>query len=263
MAQFPQVSGRNGAGKFMYEEPTIVFIHGSGDSSLVWKAVTERLPDQRWITLDLSGHGQLRDLPGPESMSVGDYTAEVEKELGRRGLREVCVAGHSLGGAIALNLALNSAPVVRCLALIGTGARLRVAPQLLEMARTDPESATRMLDELGVASGNEELTRRYREQVPPTPPGILYRDLAACDAFDMMADLAAITQPAIIITGEQDQLTPPKYARFLGEHLPHAKLILIPGAGHYVPIEQPAAVAAALSSWLAAVHLDQPSTSDQ
>jgi pimeloyl-ACP methyl ester carboxylesterase len=79
---------------------------------------------------------------------------------------------------------------------------------------------------------------------------MLYRDLAACDAFDMMADLSRIDQPAIVITGDQDQLTPPKYAQYLQEHMPHATLVLIPDAGHYVAYEQPDAVAEALNVWL-------------
>ncbi|MGO8947957.1 MAG: alpha/beta fold hydrolase [Ktedonobacterales bacterium] len=247
----------------MTEKPTVVFIHGSGDSSLVWQEVTNRLTEQRWVALDLPGHGQLHDRPVPESMSVGDYAAEVEKELERLDLSQVCLAGHSLGGAIALHMALHSGSplVVRGLALIGTGARLRVAPQLLETARSDPQAAIGMLDELAVAPGHEELARRYRGQSgPSTPPGILYRDLAACNAFDVMADLAHISQPAIIITGEQDRLTPPKYAVFLEENLPNATLALIPDAGHYVPIEQPAALAQALTSWLATSSLSRPTT---
>jgi pimeloyl-ACP methyl ester carboxylesterase len=187
-------------------------------------------------------------------MSVADYGGWVEQELVRRGLGEVCVAGHSLGGAIALSMALASPPMVRSLALIGTGARLRVAPELLETARGDPPEATRMLARWSFAPGHEEVAERYLQQAGPAAPGVLWRDLAACNDFDVMPDLARITQPAIIITGEQDRLTPPKYAQFLQEHLPSATLALIPDAGHCVPLEQPGAVAQALSTWLAALR---------
>jgi pimeloyl-ACP methyl ester carboxylesterase len=247
----------DGAGKVMTLEQTIVFVHGSGDSSQVWQQVIDRLPDRSCVALDLPGHGGRRQSPGPETMSVADYSTWVEQELVRLGLREVCVAGHSLGGAIALYMALASPSQVRSLALIGTGARLRVAPQLLEAACTDPQEATRMLAELSFATGHEEQAERNLQQADSAAPGVLWRDLAACNDFDLMSDLARITQPAIIITGEQDRLTPPKYALFLQGHLPHATLALIPDAGHYVPIEQPGAVAEALSAWLAALRPTQ------
>ena len=251
---------KSGAGTSMMDEPTLVFIHGSGDSSLVWKPVIERLPPGRVVALDLPGHGARHDPPGPESMSVDEYAAAVEEDCERLDLRSVYVAGHSLGGAIVLALALRPGSRVRGLALIGTGARLRVAPQLLESARSDPESATRMLDALGVAAGHERLAAEFREQAWATLPGILYRDLAACEAFDMMADLPRISQPAIVIAGEQDRLTPPKYAQFLVDHLPSATLALIPDAGHYLPIEQPGALATTLTSWLAAATPGWPAT---
>jgi len=143
--------------------------------------------------------------------------------------------------------------LVGSLALIGTGARLRVAPKLLEMAAGDPGKATALLADMGFTSGERsEAAEEYQreERAPLAAPGILYRDLAACDSFDMMADLDRIHQPAIIITGEQDRMTPPKYALYLRDHLPNSTLAMIPNAGHFVPYEQPEAVAAALASWL-------------
>ncbi|HEX6819955.1 MAG TPA: alpha/beta hydrolase, partial [Ktedonobacterales bacterium] len=65
-----------------------------------------------------------------------------------------------------------------------------------------------------------------------------------------MDELAHVTQPALIITGEQDRLTPPKYGEFLRERLPNATAVVVPEAGHYVMDEAPDAVAAAISSWL-------------
>ena len=236
----------------MTQGPTIVFLHGSGASSLTWQQVTERLPEYHCIALDLPGHGEQIDDPGPEMMSVGDYATQVHGELVRRGLSEVCLAGHSLGSAIALHMAVTAPSLVGSLVLIGSGARLRVAPQLLETARLDPDRATQLLDDLGVAPGHKEMADRYRQMERPTAPGVLYRDLAACNAFDMMADLGRITQPVLIITGEFDKLTPPKYATYLNEHLGHSTLAMIPNAGHYVPLEEPDAVAEALHSWLAA-----------
>jgi pimeloyl-ACP methyl ester carboxylesterase len=79
---------------------------------------------------------------------------------------------------------------------------------------------------------------------------MLYRDLSACDAFDVMGELGRITQPALIVVGEQDRMTPPKYAAHLRDHLPDAMMVTVPDAGHFVAVEAPDAVASALRTWL-------------
>ena len=98
-------------------------------------------------------------------MSVADYALDVSTELERHDLSGICLAGHSLGGAIALHMAVHFPSLVGSLALIGTGARLRVAPQLLEMASGDPAKATGVLAEMGVASeDSSEAAEDYRRE---------------------------------------------------------------------------------------------------
>ncbi len=90
-----------------------------------------------------------------------------------------------------------------------------------------------------------------RRTRPPTAPGVLYRDLAACDRFDVMADVGRIAAPTLLIVGAGDLMTPPKYAEFLRGQLANSALAIIPDAGHYAQVEQPQAVADALRRWLA------------
>lgn len=233
-------------------QPTLVFIHGSGDSARRWDALIARLPAYTCLALDLPGHGSLIDEPGPSELPVSGYAGYVVQELTRRGLSDVCVIGHSLGSAIALNLALEWPILVGRIILIGAGARLRVLPELLEGARRDPETTRASLVRLGHAPGHEQAAERAIAGAPPLAPGMLYRDLAACHAFDVIGELARVTQPALIITGAQDRLTPPKYGEFLRDRLPDATYVSIPEAGHHVMDEAPDAVAEAISSWLAA-----------
>lgn len=230
--------------------PTLVFIHGSGDDAHIWDALIACLPQYTAIALDLPGHGTRTDAPGPATMTVGDYAASVRNELARRGVKSVCLVGHSLGSAIVLRLAVDTPEVVSRLVLVGAGARLRVLPALLAEAASDPAAAKAKLVELAYAPTHVADARAMIEQAPPPTPGILYRDLAACDKFDMMAELAQITQPVLILTGEEDRLTPPKYGSFLAEQISSAHLVLIPDAGHYAQIEAPVACAAAISTWL-------------
>lgn len=230
--------------------PTLVFLHGSGDNAQLWDAVIACLPQYTAIALDLPGHGALTDRPGPTTMSVDDYAGAVRAELTRRGLRHVCLIGHSLGSAIALRMAVDYPALVSRLVLVGAGARMRVLPALLDEARTDASSAKWKLVEMGFAPAHLAQARPFFEHLAPTAPGMLYRDLAACDSFDIMSELGHIAQPTLIVTGEEDRLTPPKYARFLAEHLDNAHLALLPNTGHYAQIEAPEAVASAIRAWL-------------
>jgi pimeloyl-ACP methyl ester carboxylesterase len=237
---------------YIPSEHTIVFIHGSGDNARVWDMLIARLPEYRCIALDLPGHGALVGEPGPDHMGVAEYAGTVRQELARRGLATTCLVGHSLGSAIALRLAAEAPEAVARLGLIGAGARLRVLPSLLEGALTNPSATGEELVVLGMTNEHEPVARAWAAACAPSAPGVLHRDLAACDAFDMMGELANVHQPTLVLTGEEDHLTPPKYARYLGEHLPRAQVEILPHAGHYCMLEEPAAVAAALRRWLPA-----------
>lgn len=232
----------------------LVFIHGSGDSARTWDPLIARLPGYECLALNLPGHGDRIDRPGPPVMSVGDYADAVRAALARRELAGVTLVGHSLGGAIALRMALEYPALVGRIVLVGTGARMRVLPAILEAAkssvRADVARAHRELGRLAFAPEHEAQADAYIAAMEPFAPGVYGRDLAACDAFDMMADLARIEQPALIVTGESDRLTPPKYAAYLRDHLENAHLALIPAAGHYAQVEAPDAVAAAIREWL-------------
>lgn len=231
---------------------TIVFVHGSGDSARAWDAVIERLPEFRSVALDLPGHGTLVERPGPAELSVADYADRVRTELARRELSGVCLVGHSLGSAIALRLAVDHPSLVQRLALVGSGARLRVLPALLQDAPKHAESVMDTLTRMGFAPGHEADAEAYIQALAPVAPGTIYRDLAACDRFDMMDDLGRVAQPTLIVVGEHDRLTPPKYATYLRDHLASATLVTIPNAGHYAAAEAPDAVAHALREFMLA-----------
>jgi pimeloyl-ACP methyl ester carboxylesterase len=229
----------------------LVFVHGSGDSARSWAQVIAALPDIRCLALDLPGHGALIEQPGPDTMSVADYAAFMRAEIERRELTGTRIIGHSLGGAIALQLALDAPDLVGGIALVGTGARLRVLPDLLVAAQTDQVEAQPQLTGFGFAPGHEEARERFLREMEPVAPGMLYRDLAACDAFDCRDQLERITCPALIIVGTEDRLTPPKYAMYLYDHLSQATLVEIEGAGHYLQHEAPEELAEALRDWRA------------
>jgi len=236
----------------------LIFIHGSGDSRSIWRLQVEHFGAERAFTLDLPGHGQ-RSNTLPMEVTVQDYTHAayhiIKDELH---FEQPILAGHSLGSAIALTMALQYPTALHGLILIGAGARLRVHPSLLEDAQQNPQYARTRLLELGVTQANAATVGQsiLQEQAlaGSTEPTVLYRDLAACNVFDSMLRLYEIQIPTLILCGEEDRLTPVKYSQYLHQQIHNSTLHIIPHAGHYVMREQAGQVNQAIEQWLETVR---------
>lgn len=211
------------------------------------------MPAAKVYALDLPGHGKSS---GAAAASIDGY---VEAVLGWMELnldRPALVAGHSLGGAISLALARQAPGKLAGIALVGSGARLRVHPAILsgsENPATYPAVVDQIMDWAFGPQAAPRLVQLARRRMLEVPPAVLNADFRACDAFDMMDQLELIELPALIVCGSEDRLTPLKYSEFLATRLPAAALEVVPGAGHMVMLEQPAVVAAALAAFLARV----------
>lgn len=227
---------------------TLVFVHGAGGSHLNWPPQLRRLAGANTYTLDLPGHGQSA---GQGRTSISAYADFVAAFLETLGLGKVTLIGHSMGGATALDFALRYPEGLARLVLVGSGARLRVAPAILDGIRQDFEAAVRLICDYAFApDAPEQLKREGRRQMGQTHPDVLYGDFAACDAFDVMDRLGEIRCPTLAICGTADRLTPPKYSTYLRDHIPAAQLVLIEGAGHEVMLEQPEAVSQAIADFM-------------
>jgi pimeloyl-ACP methyl ester carboxylesterase len=159
-----------------------------------------------------------------------------------------------MGGAIALWTALAVPERIAGLALVGSGARMRVAPVILDGLLGERLATIRMIVEYSYAPGTPEPELRRAEKSYALCDPVVYRgDFLACDSFDVLARLAEISCPTAVICGDADRMTPPKYAKALRDHIPGASLTLLPGAGHMAPIERPAEVSAALRELLKAL----------
>jgi pimeloyl-ACP methyl ester carboxylesterase len=96
----------------------------------------------------------------------------------------------------------------------------------------------------------EEVKQLGKQQLLASNPRVLLDDYRACDAFDVRAQLDTLTAPALIIAGEVDQLTPLKHSTFMAEHLPSARLVVAPNAGHMVMLEAEDLVTQATAAFL-------------
>jgi len=230
--------------------PTVCLVHGTGGSSQVWTHQLEGVADLAHIVaLDLPGHGRSS---GTIPKGIEEAAAAVADFLDALDIRRVAIGGHSMGGAIAQQFALSYPQRVAGLILIGTGARLRVLPRLLDSLAIDERAGVDLLMSLAVgAQAPAELKATLHRSTADNPAGVVLGDLQACDRFDVMSRVSTVTAPTLVICGEEDHLTPPKYSRFLGERIAGARVVVVRGAGHYVQVEKPRETTAAIREFLA------------
>jgi pimeloyl-ACP methyl ester carboxylesterase len=232
----------------------IVFVHGAGSNHLIWGHQVHALAGVAHpVAIDLPGHGR-SDPPGRTSVTA--YRDVLLGLCDALGFGRVVIVGHSMGGAIAQTLALSHPDRVAGVGLVGTGARLRVLPAILDgiISPSQFESTVRLVTENSYAHLDETMRRRVEDELRACPPQVTHDDFAACNAFDIMERVGEIRAPACIVCGRQDKMTPAKYSEFLAAHLPQAQLVLIDEAGHYVMLEQPDQVSQALVDFVGTLH---------
>jgi pimeloyl-ACP methyl ester carboxylesterase len=230
--------------------PPLILIHGAGGSFLSWHPFQRRLEGETVYTLDLPGHASSE---GESRQFVGEYAADVAGFMENLAIESAVIVGHSMGSGIALTLALEYPHKVRALALMGGGAKLRVAPFILTLAgslETFPEAVERINRACFGSHTSDELLGLSKKNMLNTRPSVLHNDLLACDRFDVITRLANIHVPALILCGTEDEMTPPRSSQYLKDNLPNAQLHFLEATGHMLMLEQPETVVKLLKQFL-------------
>ena len=228
---------------------TLVFIHGAGGTGAFWQDQVEGLAAcANTIALDLPGHGTS---DGTGKLNTDDYAQSVVDFINAIQPPTPIVCGLSLGGAIAQQLLLDFPDLFKAGILINTGAKLRVAPEIFDAIENNFNGYLNMIIKL-VASPATDTDRlqRFKQDSQQCGPEILLMDFGACDRFDVMQRVASITAPVLIVTAEDDQVTPPKYGDFLEGSISNASRAHIRDAGHILPLEKPEELNKAIADFL-------------
>ena len=227
----------------------IVFLHGAGGSHHTFRDQWAGLRGTvRLVIPDLPGHGRSGGIP-PESVDASAaWLVAFLKEIG---LDRFILAGHSMGGAIALQAALGGLKGLEALVLLGTGARLRISPVIFEgIGERFKEFAPELVGWMTSAASSALLRDDITKDVISTRPAAFLTDFHACNGFDVMDRLGEIRVPTLVVNGDDDRLTPLKYGEYLAANIPGAVLKIIRGAGHLVMLEKPNEVNAVITSFV-------------
>ncbi len=226
----------------------LILVHGAGGTLMNWPPGIRRLPDRSVYAIDLPGHGRSS---GPGLESIPDYLDALLGFADALDLPRFTLAGHSMGSAIAIEMALRHPERLAGIVLIGAGARLSVKPSILTGLREQyDETCAWLVKQLFGPETDRRLPIGYLRYLSLLNQSLLYGDFLACDAFDRTDQISSIRTPALIICGEDDRMTPPAASRFLHEQIVGSRLELIDNAGHMVMLEKPETVASMVAGFL-------------
>jgi pimeloyl-ACP methyl ester carboxylesterase len=227
----------------------LILLEGIGGDIPGWRRNIPHLAEElRVIAYDFRGNGR-SDKPD-EPMTVATLVEDALDLLDYLGLDAVHVYGQSMGGMVAQQLALDYPRRVRSLILgcthPGSGHAIRsrhpVPKDRPWLALYSPGFAEEHPDHV-----TEDLRMGSRN---PQPSHAARRQREAVDAWDAYDRLPALDVPVLVLHGTEDRMIDPANARILAERIPHARLVLLEGAGHVYHSEQAEAADAAVLDFL-------------
>lgn len=220
--------------------PTVCYIHGAGGSHQMW---VEQYGDREGppaVAVDLSGHGDSDDVataPGEETLDA--YADDVVAVCEATDATVLC--GNSMGGAVALWVALERDLDIEALVLADTGAKLGVDAGFLESLSRNFESAVASLhvpDTL-FHDPTDDLVEVSKQGLLTTGQADSVRDFETCDCFDARERLDEISTPTLALCGEHDPLTPPQFHEYLAAELPDCEFVELADTAHMPMLERP------------------------
>jgi pimeloyl-ACP methyl ester carboxylesterase len=245
------------------EGTPLLLLHGLGNDLGIWDADAEALAAYHLVVRpDLRGFGQSDKPPGPYSPEM--LAADVERLLVAAGVGCAHVAGISMGGVIAQRLALDFPERVRSLTLVSTSSEVG------ERGAATWRRLADLIEKRGFDAGSADASRAFSpgfvERHPEVVAALGRRNAAndprsyaaaarAVSDYRWTEQLARIDVPVLILQGLDDRLTPPGGSVKMKRALRRARLLMIPGVGHNLPLEQPDLFRAALLAFTGGVDL--------
>lgn len=243
--------------------PCVVFVHGAQNDHSVWSLQSRWFANHGFAVLavDLPGHNRSGGAPLATVEHMADWIMALVAAAGVRA--PVLVFGHSMGSLIALECAARHPQAVRAIALLATAYPMKVSEALLEASLHREAEAIAMVNQWSLSSlankpaapgpgawmhgGSQRLMERVAQRNPQAH--VFHTDFSACNAYAHGDEAAAaVTCPALFVTGTKDQMTSPRAAQALAARMTAASVVTVP-CGHALMGEKPDEVLDALAAF--------------
>jgi len=231
------------------EKPVVLLLHGLGVTGESWSLQFPALIEAglRPLAPDLRGFGH-SSYPGGGGR-IATFAGDMAALLEQLDVAPAHVVGISLGGTVALQLALDHPELVRKLVLVNTFARLRpkgvrgylyfALRMLMVHTLGIPAQARAVAKHMFPKPEQESSRADLIRQVSQANPKAYRATMRALARFDVLDRLGALVLPTLIITGSEDSTVDPENQKMLVERIPNARQEIIPGAGHAVSVDAP------------------------
>jgi 3-oxoadipate enol-lactonase len=234
------------------DKQALILLHGFGLNLHIWEPVHVFLPrDIKCITIDLPGHGKSYL---PHGMCSMDQMAEdVVRLMDALNIGDATIAGHSMGGYVALAFAQHYPDRLHALGLITTNASPdslgKRENRLHEMELVQQQGSIVVAESLAPRlSKDEHMVAAMRVMITAThPQGIVSAGLGMADRPDRIGMLQNLHRLVLVVAGSEDMITPLSASEEMAYAAPSGKLLVIPGTGHLPMLETPRQLAEALS----------------
>lgn len=248
------VNGR----KLHYRSPggtkghVVLLVHGAYDNGDYWQHVYPHLArDHTPIAIDLPGRRQSEGPPIDDAAGYARFFPALADALN---LPPLVFFGHSMGGSMAADFAARNPVRAKAVIALGSAPRWTTSQADIDKWDGDPEGAFgENLDYLFAKSASAAVRAAYDRQLRTTPPMTCKADIAHCRSVAMEGRLDQIKAPTLVVAGDEEAWIDGSYA--LRDGISGARFEVIPGAGHAVALEQPAALNAAVDRFLATLSV--------
>lgn len=227
-------------------EPALVLIHGGLCDRSYWAAQVEGLADAcRVIALDLPGHGESGT--GRHQWTIESFGEDVAQVVCASGARKVVLAGHSMGGPVAIEAARRLGPAVAGVVVLDMLHQPDAKPSPLPPGMGPDEMKAIMRRGMFLPGSDPALQDRVLDAMFAVPPQVAGAMRRALGAYDALAGLRAVA--GIPVTLILSELRPIDTGQIRALH-PGARVLVVKGAGHFLMMEAPATLNALLRAEL-------------
>ena len=224
----------------------VVMIHGLGGSTNTFTALLPAFARNKRVRFDLPGSGRSFRVAGP--LSVEKFLDATKRAMSAAGVDKAHVVGHSMGTIIAAHLAAKEPNAVRSLALFGPllAPPDQARPNIKARAsRARQEGMQGIADALVQASLSSHSKQKQHAAVAFVRESLMAQDpdgyARSCEALAEMqpADASKIGCPTLLVTGDEDVVSPPQSVRMMGQKIAGSRVETVRGCGHWTPVEKP------------------------